>query len=162
MIAYKDRLSIMKYILPLLLFLTILEASSLKSIRYGNITVTKVLRVYDAKTLIVTIKEYPKIIGQKIAIKINGISTPRINGSCENEKVLAKKAQKLTAFLIKNASVITLKNMQRGKYFRILADVYIDDNNLADILIEKNLAKKQLRKYQKNKWCKPEKESFLF
>ena len=31
--------------------------------------------------------------------------------------------------------------MRRGKYFRIVADVYVDDELFADILIDKKLAK---------------------
>jgi len=33
-----------------------------------------------------------------------------------------------------------LKNVQRGKYFRILADVQADRKDVADILIKKRLA----------------------
>ena len=43
--------------------------------------------------------------------------------------------------------------MQRGKYFRILADVYIDGKNLADDLIKAGHA----RSYDGGKrlgWCK--------
>ena len=42
--------------------------------------------------------------------------------------------------MLKTAKVIELRNIQRGKYFRIVADVYVDDKNLADILIKNNLA----------------------
>ncbi len=31
--------------------------------------------------------------------------------------------------------------MQRGKYFRIVADVYVDGNSLADELLQAELAK---------------------
>ena len=43
--------------------------------------------------------------------------------------------------------------MQRGKYFRVLADAYIDDKNLADSLIKAGHA----RVYDGGKrlgWCK--------
>lgn len=33
-----------------------------------------------------------------------------------------------------------MRNINRGKYFRIAADVYIDGKNLGDILIKNNLA----------------------
>ena len=51
-----------------------------------------------------------------------------------------KTARGLTSNLLKRAKVIELRNIERGKYFRILADVYVDDRNLADILIKNNLA----------------------
>lgn len=47
--------------------------------------------------------------------------------------------------------------MQRGKYFRFIADVYIDGKNLANLLIEHNLA----RPYQGGKrqsWCNQQTE----
>jgi len=38
--------------------------------------------------------------------------------------------------ILKDAERIILKNMERGKYFRIAADVIVDGENLADVLIE--------------------------
>jgi len=54
--------------------------------------------------------------------------------------------------MIRSAKVIELRNMQRGKYFRIVADVFLDDQSLADALVKKGLA----RPYdggRKGKWC---------
>ena len=42
----------------------------------------------------------------------------------------------MVADILKDAEQITLKNMERGKYFRIAADVIVDGENLADVLIE--------------------------
>ena len=39
------------------------------------------------------------------------------------------------------ASKIELRNPQRGKYFRIVSEVWIDGKSLADILKAKGLAK---------------------
>jgi len=79
-------------------------------------------------------------VGKKISIRINRIDTPEIKGKSEKEKNLARTAKKLVNSLLKNAKVIELRNMQRGKYFRIVADVYYDGKNLGDILIRNNLA----------------------
>ena len=42
--------------------------------------------------------------------------------------------------ILKDAERIDLKNMGRGKYFRIVADVYVDGGNLAETLIDSGMA----------------------
>ena len=46
----------------------------------------------------------------------------------------------MVAGFLKDAEQIILKNMERGKYFRIVADVIIDGENLADVLVEAGMA----------------------
>ena len=46
----------------------------------------------------------------------------------------------MVADILKDAERIDRKNMKRGKYFRIAADVIVDGENLADILIEASVA----------------------
>ena len=76
------------------------------------------------------------IIGEKISIRVNGIDTPEIKGKCEKEKYDAKQAQQLVTDILKDAEKIELKNMERGKYFRIAADVIVDGESLGDLLVE--------------------------
>ncbi|MDA7816848.1 thermonuclease family protein [Sulfurimonas sp.] len=66
-----------------------------------------------------------------MSIIVNGIDAPEIKGKYELEKVLALKAKKQTVFMLRGAKVIELRNMKRGKYFRIVADVFVDDVNLS-------------------------------
>lgn len=114
---------------------------------YGNIRVDKVVSVYDGDTFKCNIKNWPKIVGENISVRIKKIDTPEIrckksysDKECKKMKALARTARGLTANLLKRAKVIELRNIERGKYFRILADVYVDDRNLADILIKNKLA----------------------
>ena len=51
------------------------------------------------------------------------------------------QAQQVTEKAIKAASEIKLRNPQRGKYFRIVSEVWIDGESLADMLKAKGLAK---------------------
>ena len=76
------------------------------------------------------------IIGEKISIRVNGIDTPEIKGKCDKEKYDAQQAQQMVADILKDAEQINLKNMERGKYFRIAADVYVYGESLGDMLIE--------------------------
>ena len=70
-----------------------------------------------------------------------GVDAPELRGKCKSEKVAARKAKQHTVELLRSGKVIELRNMRRGKYFRILANVFIDDNSLADSLISKGLAR---------------------
>ena len=107
---------------------------------YGNITIDKVTSIYDGDTFRVNINSYPPIIGQNMSIRVNAIDTPEMRGKCLKEKELARKAKKLTVSKLRGAKVVELRNMQKGKYFRIVADVFIDNQSLANILIKENLA----------------------
>ena len=50
-------------------------------------------------------------------------------------------------------SLIVLRNMERGKYFRIAADVMVDGENLADMLIEAGTAVRYDGGKKTHKWC---------
>lgn len=103
---------------------------------YGNVIVSKVVRIYDADTFFVNIDNYPPIAGEEVSIRVKGIDAPEIRGKCESEKEKARDAQSFTVKALRSAKVVELKNIQRGKYFRILADVYIDGNSLAEGLMK--------------------------
>ena len=106
---------------------------------YGSVTVDSIYSIYDADTFRVVINNWPKIIGKNISIRIKGIDAPEIRGKCEIEKQKALVAKQFTVQLLTNAKVIELRNIKRGKYFRILADVFVDGKNLAEMLINKKL-----------------------
>jgi micrococcal nuclease len=136
-------------ILILLTFLTI----SVTAKQYSSIIINDVISVYDGDTFRVNIKGYPPVIGENIAIRINGVDTPEIRGKCERENQLAIKARNFTRLKLSKGNVIELRNVKRGKYFRIAADVYIDNVNLGQILINANLAKKYSKNQKKGSWC---------
>ena len=59
----------------------------------------------------------------------------------------------MVADILKDAEQITLKNMERGKYFRIAAYVIVDGENLADMLIEAGMAIRYDGGKKIHKWC---------
>ena len=59
----------------------------------------------------------------------------------------------MVADILKDSEQIILKNMERGKYFRIAADVIVDGDSLADILIEAGMAIKYHGGKKTHKWC---------
>ncbi|TPE44580.1 thermonuclease family protein [Maribrevibacterium harenarium] len=106
-----------------------------------DVRVEKVISVYDADTFRVDIAGWPDIVGKNMSVRVNGVDAAEIRGKCEGEKQLARQARDFTRQFLANGQVIELRNIQRGKYFRLLADVYVDGNSLTDALLLSGLAR---------------------
>jgi micrococcal nuclease len=119
-------------------FLTL--PSCLLSKSFGNYQGAIYVRNYDGDTITFDLPGLHPIIGEKISIRVNGIDTPEINGKCEKEKYGAQQAKNMVAGILKDSKKITLRNMERGKYFRIAADVIVDGESLAGMLVEAGMA----------------------
>ena len=135
-------------ILPFLLSPTLSFAKS-----YGDIQGAVYVRNYDGDTITFNLPGLHPIIGEKVSIRVNGIDSPEIRGKCDQEKYSAKQGKELVADILKDAERIDLKNMKRGKYFRIVADVFVDGENLSDILIEAGMAVRYDGGKKTHKWC---------
>jgi len=127
-----------KFIVALFIILSLLFSAK----NYGSVTVNKVVSVYDGDTIRVNIAHYPPILGDNISIRILGIDTPELRTKNLKEKQLAYKAKEYVETIIKNSKTIVLKDMQRDKYFRILANVDVDGKDLGQMLIDKGYAVK--------------------
>ena len=101
----------------------------------------QVVDVYDGDTFKIDLPNMHPLFGDDLSIRLYGIDTPEMRGTTDEVKALAMQAQKLTEKTLKLASRIELRNPQRGKYFRIVSEVWIDGKSLADILKKKGLAK---------------------
>jgi micrococcal nuclease len=110
---------------------------------------------YDGDTITFNLPNRHPIIGKKISIRLNGIDTPEIKGKCEKEKYDAEQAREMVRDILKDAEKITLKNMQRGKYFRIASDVIVDGESLGNMLIEAGMAIRYDGRKKTHKWCNP-------
>ena len=104
-------------------------------------TNVQIIRVYDGDTFFVNIPYVHWLIGSNISVRIRGIDTPEIRGGTEETKELARKSKEALIKLFEGRK-ITLYNLNRDKYFRILADVKADDINVAEYMIKNNYAKK--------------------
>lgn len=120
---------------------------------FGAIKISEIVSIYDGDTFRVNIDDYPPIVGKNISIRINGIDTPEKRTKCKKEKILAQRAKELTVQMLTNAKEIKLLNTKRGKYFRIVADVYVDDVSIADTLIKNNLAVPYNGGTKTKNWC---------
>ena len=140
-------------IVVLLLPLLLCNALHSYAESYGDYQGAIYLKNYDGDTIRFNLPGYPPIAGKDIRVRVNGIDTPEIKGKCKKEKYEAQQARDMVADILKGAEKITLKNMKRGKYFRIAADVIVDGENLADVLIEAGMAIKYNGGKKTHKWC---------
>jgi micrococcal nuclease len=128
----------MKFLL--ILTLATLALSVQAAPQYGSVTVSKVISVYDGDTFRVNIDSLPPIVGKNIAIRVNGVDTPEIRGKCQYEKDLALEARDFVRGKLANAKEIKLTNLQRDKYFRVVANVVVDGVSLEQELLDNGLA----------------------
>ena len=142
----------MKKAVVLILLLLFLPALSFSK-DYGDYQGAVYVSNYDGDTIKFDLPGLHPIIGNKINIRVNGIDTPEIRGKCEQEKYSAEQAREMVADILKDAEKIDLKNMERGKYFRIAADVFADGESLAEILIESGMAVRYEGGKKTHNWC---------
>ena len=95
---------------------------------------------YDGDTCTVSLpNSVPALFGD-ISASASRALTPEMKGMCEHEKALAKQAQALTQKLMVAATKIELLEPRRDKYFRILARVMADGQEVAQELVKQGLA----------------------
>ncbi|MBT5716226.1 MAG: thermonuclease family protein [Opitutae bacterium] len=136
-----------------LLLILVLFHSSAFAKSFGDYNNAIYIRNYDGDTITFNLPKLHPIIGEKISIRVNGIDTPEIRGKCEKEKYDAKQAKEMVADILKDAEQIVLKNMERGKYFRIAADVIVDGEDLGDMLVEAGMAIRYDGGKKNKNWC---------
>jgi len=140
----------MKYLV--VCFMLVSSAGFAADQHFGDVVVSEVTSIYDADTFRVNIKSWPDIVGSRMSVRVLRVDAPEIRGKCESEKKAARLAKQFTVEFLRAGSYIELRNIKRGKYFRILAEVYVDGLNLADALIKA----KHARPYEGGKragWC---------
>lgn len=111
---------------------------------------------YDGDTITVNIPGVHPLIGEKISVRVLGVDTAEKNGHKPCEKQKAREAQRLVENLLRHAKNIELADVQRDKYFRILAQVKADGQSISDLLLKNKLAYSYDggRKPANYNWCK--------
>ena len=126
----------MKYVVVVVVLLVVSCGLNAADKQYGSVVVSEVTSIYDADTFRVNIKDWPDIIGERMSIRVLGVDAPEIRGKCKSEKQAARRAKQFSVAKLRSAKKIELRDIQRGKYFRILANVYLDGQSLAEALIQ--------------------------
>ena len=138
-----------KFVLLILSFLFLPNLSFAKS--YGDYQGAVYLSNEDAGKIKFNLPDPHPELGNAINIKVNGIDTPKIQGGCEKENYSAEQAKEMVADILKDAETIILKNLEGEKTFR--ADVMVDEESLADELIEAGMAVPYDGGTKTHNWC---------
>lgn len=99
----------------------------------------QIASVYDGDTFKINLNCSMSVFCEKVPVRVRGIDCPEIKGKTEREKRLAQKAKAFTKdFLLRGE--VNLSNCGRDKYFRLLCDVDVNGQNLAQELLKRKLA----------------------
>ena len=113
----------------------VLATPALGADTFGDLNDVVLVRVYDGNTFFVDIPELHPLIGDEIGIRVRRVDTPEIRARCDAERDLAHAARRLAERVLIDAQSIDLMNIERGRYFCIVATVLVDRVDLAAILI---------------------------
>lgn len=111
-----------------------------------TLTPSNIERVYDGDTFYINLPDLPDVFGKRLGVRIVGIDTPEMRSKCNtqvqkaNERKLAMDAKDSLTSKLQNANVIELTDLQRDKYFRLLAKVKVDGNDVSEALIAEGYA----------------------
>jgi len=93
--------------------------------KVNNFCHVKIGRVYDGDTFYVNISKVHSLFGKDLGIRVKGIDTPELRGGTKESKARGILARDFAANLLKKAKRVDLKDCSRGKFFRIVCDVYL-------------------------------------
>ena len=106
----------------------------------SNFSGVEYVRNYDGDTMTVNIPGVHPLFENEIGIRVRGIDTLEIREKYPFEKQKVKETKTLIEGILNRANEITLHDIEREKYFRIVASVIVDGQNLSDLLLAKKLA----------------------
>lgn len=145
------RLSFFVFCILFLIFLAGLPVQAKHAQSFAGPVPATIVKIIDGDTIDVRVQTW---IGQYMVttVRIRGIDAPEFRSRCKKEKILAKKARQALESLITRNS-ITLRNIEYGKYAgRVLADIYIGNQNIAEWLVQKSYTRSYDGKKRQD-WC---------
>ena len=102
-----------------------------------DVTYGKVIKVYDGDTITIAAKPYHNYPVYRFSVRLNGIDAPELKTKNENEKkhaIISRDALKEKIL----GRIVNLVNIQHDKYGRILADVFLGNENICKWMLCEN------------------------
>jgi endonuclease YncB( thermonuclease family) len=115
----------------------------------------EITRVIDGDTVEIAVDFLPSPLPPKLSIRVMGIDTPEKapRAQCDAEAALARKASAFTKDAVANAREVDIKILKWDKYGgRVLGEVYLDHQSLAESLVSAGLAR-HYKGDAKQSWC---------
>lgn len=148
---------IMSLVIGLLL---LVMGTAVQGATYGNLELQKaeVVAVHDGDTLTITLPEIPKVFGERIGLRLDGIDAPELNSTCPDlharfrERQRAVEARDFLKRQIEISHDLVVVNVGRDKYFRLLGRVFADGVDLSELMLASGFAK-PYDGGKKEGWC---------
>lgn len=120
-----------------------------------NFRCIKYIDNHDGDTFTAIIPRVHAFFGNNIPVRIAHIDTAELDSKSACERKSAEAAKKFVSNILSSSKKIDLLNVKRDKYFRILAEVRVNDSyDLAEKLISERLAVKyEGEKKAETSWC---------
>ena len=119
-------------------------------ISFSNV---ELIQCYDGDTCRFNISGVHSLIGKDIRVRINDVEAPEIKrAKCEAEKEAALQSRDFLQNELMNASRIDLINVERGKFFRLIAHIIYDGKNAAQELLKAGHVKPYNGSHKPD-WC---------
>lgn len=93
------------------------------------------VRVVDGDTIKFNLACKHKLFCRNMSVRVRGVDCPEMRSANKEDKERALAAKQFTQQFLTGRK-IALKSCQKGKYFRMVCDVYADGKNLATALLE--------------------------
>jgi len=111
--------------------------------------------IYDGDTFSVSFLGCSAVLCERLPVRIAGIDTPEMRGSCPEEIEKAKEARRFLVSLLKSGGDIELRNVVRDRYYRLRASVFVGGVDVGAQLVVSGHA----RPYtggRRRSWCNTE------
>ena len=115
----------------------------------------EITRVIDGDTVEIAVDFLPSPLPPRLSIRVMGLDTPEKapRAQCDSEAALARKASAFTKDAVANALEVDVVILKWDKYGgRVLGEVYLDHQSLAQSLISAGLAR-PYKGEAKSSWC---------
>lgn len=137
----------------------LLLAPSIALADYGSVTVDEVTSFRDGDTFVVNINDWPAVIGERIPVRIEGIQAPERRSRCDTEaekareRQLAADARIYLVERLRGADEIELRNIERGSFYRIIAEVWADGEDIGEEMLAEGHALPYVEGQGGKAWC---------